>query len=61
MRGERDLDAVVDVEPFGMMVMAFRQQSNAVHEAPRFAEIAELELTLNRLAFARNRPFWVRG
>lgn len=50
MRGEDDLDAVVDVEPFGMMVHLLRGQGDLVHEAPGFAEIAEMKGFPDRVA-----------
>src|SRR3970040_2375229 len=35
VRRERDLDAVPDVEPLGVVVLALREQRDAGHESPR--------------------------
>ncbi len=56
MRGQRDLDLVVDVEPFGMVVAFLGHQRDAGHEGEGFAEIRELETARDRLAVARQRP-----
>ena len=42
MGGEDDLDAVVDVEPFGMMVHLLGDQRHLAHEAPGLDEGAEV-------------------
>src|SRR3546814_10742949 len=61
MRGQRDLDPVIDVEPFGMVVVRLSQQRDAVHEPPRLAEIGKRELALDRPTLARQRPLRMRG
>ena len=61
MGGKRDLNPVVDIEPFGMMIVTFRQQRNAAHEAPRLAEIAKLERARHRRAIARGLPLRMLG
>ena len=61
MRGQRDLDLGVDIEPFGVMVLGFSKQRHAVHKAPRLAEIGELERAHDRLALARQIPLGMIG
>jgi hypothetical protein len=43
-----------------MMVLAFRQQGDTVHEAPGFGKIAEPEVAGDRLAAFYQRPAWQR-
>ena len=50
MGGERNIDAVVDIEPFGVMIELFRMERCARHEAKGGIEILELEALGNRLA-----------
>ena len=40
VRGQRDLDAVVHVEPLGVVVRLLRQQRHARHEPPRLTAAA---------------------
>src|SRR5579883_2249927 len=41
-----------------MVVLAFRQQCDTVHEAPRLVEVAELEAAGDCLATLHQRPAW---
>ncbi len=50
MGGERDIDAIVDIEPFGVMVELFGMERCARHETEGGVEILELEAFGNRLA-----------
>ena len=50
VRRENDLDAVADIEPFGMVVHFLRQQCHPTHEAPGLAEGAEMIGLANRIA-----------
>lgn len=43
MRGQRDVDPVVHIAPFGMMVALFGIQRHLRHEAESSGEIGELE------------------
>src|SRR5579883_1144525 len=47
---QHDLDPVVDVRPFGMMVGLFRRERDARHEAPGVVEVVELETLLDCVA-----------
>src|SRR5262245_52981190 len=47
VRGERDGDAVVDVEPFGVMVVLVGVERRVGHEAEGLVEIGELEILNN--------------
>src|SRR6478672_12721181 len=61
MRGQRDLDLVVDVEPFGIVVALFGDQRDPRHEGESLREIREFELALDRVAVAGERPCGQRG
>ena len=43
MGGERDLDGLVDIEPFGVMVHLLRKEGASGHEAEGLVEILERE------------------
>src|SRR3546814_14478008 len=50
MRGEQNIDTVVDVEPFRMMVRLFRQQRNLGHEPESTVKIIEAEAARDRIS-----------
>src|SRR3546814_13627515 len=50
MRGEQNIDTVVDVEPFRMMVRLFRQQPNLCHEPESTVQIIESEAARDRIS-----------
>src|SRR6516165_8385193 len=47
---KRDIDLVVDVEPFGMVIELFGHEGGPRHEAERLIEILELEPLRDRVA-----------
>ena len=54
---EHDLDLVVDVGPFGMVVGLLGRQRHAGHEAPGLVEIGELQAALDGIAARNFLPF----
>src|SRR3546814_6716382 len=50
MLGEQNIDTVVDVEPFRMMVRLFRQQRNLGHEPESTVKIIEAEAARDRIS-----------
>src|SRR6185436_6402287 len=56
VRGQQDVDAVIDVEPFRMVVGLLRHQCDAVHEAPGLVESLELEGALDGVASFHRLP-----
>src|SRR5437868_4888445 len=56
MRRQRDVDAIVDVRPFGVMVRLLGQQRYARHEGEGLREGAEPEVARNGEAVAAQRP-----
>ena len=46
MCGEVDFHAIVDVEPFWVVVEGFRDQSASSHESKGFAEVCEFEFAV---------------
>src|SRR3546814_628483 len=50
MRGEQNIDTVVDVEPFRMMVRLFCQQRNLGHEPESTVKIIEAEAARDRIS-----------
>ena len=57
MRREQDLDPVIDIGPFGVMVLGLGQQGDPGHEAPGFAERLEFEAAFDRVAPRNRLPF----
>ena len=57
MGGERHLDLVPDIEPFGVVIHFLRHERNTRHPAKGFAEIPEFELFTNRVASIGLAPF----
>src|SRR5437868_147935 len=43
VRAERHVDAVIDIEPFRVVIHFLRQQRDAAHERPGLAEALELK------------------
>src|SRR3954468_20749097 len=43
MGAERDIDAVVDIEPFGMVILLLGEERDPAHEAEGGVEIGEFE------------------
>lgn len=58
MGGEADIDAVIYVRPFRVVVRPLGEQSNAAHEAERLHEITELEATADAAAIVGKSPVW---
>ena len=56
MGGQQDVDAVVDVEPLGMVIELFRRQGDAGHPAKRRVEIGEAEGLDDGVAPVRRAP-----
>src|SRR5579883_3620390 len=56
MRREDNLDAVVDVEPFGMVIHLLRHERHLAHEAPGLAEGAEVIDLADRIAVIHLSP-----
>src|SRR5690606_18671059 len=54
--GERDLDAVVDVGPLGMMVVPLGQQCDPCHEGEGLAEVDEAEAAIDRAGVVAQGP-----
>jgi hypothetical protein len=50
VRGQRDVDLLVDVEPLGVVIELLGDQRRAAHEAPRLIEIGERERTKDGVA-----------
>jgi hypothetical protein len=50
VRRQNDLDLVVDVRPFGMVIGLVGGERDARHEAPCLVEVGELEALLDRVA-----------
>src|SRR5882757_5814960 len=57
MGRKRDLDLVVDVGPFGMVVGLLGRQRHLGHEPPGLGEVRELEAALDRIAARNFLPF----
>src|SRR5690606_4815737 len=56
VRREGDVDAVVDVEPFGVVVVAFGVERDAAHEAEGGVEVLEAEFLLDGVAARDGAP-----
>lgn len=56
MGGEGDVNAVIDVKPFGMVGHFFSEKGYAAHKGPSFVEVFEFEAFCNRIAALNTLP-----
>jgi hypothetical protein len=56
MGGERDIDLIINIRPFGMVIRLLRQQRHMRHEREGFHEGFELEGLMDRFFVRRQQP-----
>src|SRR5690606_39685492 len=56
MRRKPDVDGLVDIRPFGVMIEFFRSERGPSHESEGLAEVAEGEAALDGQAVFGDRP-----
>ena len=49
MGGQQNFNAIIDVEPFGMMIRFFGQNRQAGHETERFCKIGKAQCSADTL------------